>query len=114
MSALKPPEVTLSSVMASTEGVLICVQVTPLLSNWPAVTTAGQLDSNGVTWTQINTPSVDAITELSVTSGGFKADMGHASGGTVSFVSKSGTNEFHGTAYEFLRNQVLDAKGFFG
>jgi hypothetical protein len=79
-----------------------------------AVTTAGQLDSNGVTWTQINTPSVDAITELSVTSGGFKADMGHASGGTVSFVSKSGTNQFHGTAYEFLRNQVLDARGFFG
>src|ERR1035437_1462933 len=79
-----------------------------------SITTAGQLDSNGVTWTQINTPSVDALTEFSVTSGGFKADMGHASGGTMSFVSKSGTNEFHGNVYEFLRNQVLDAKGFFG
>jgi hypothetical protein len=79
-----------------------------------SITTAGQLDSNGVTWTQINTPSVDAITEFSVTSGGFKADMGHASGGTMSFVSKSGTNEFHGDVYEFLRNQDLDAKGFFG
>jgi len=79
-----------------------------------SVTTAGQLDSNGVTWTQINTPSVDALTEFSVTSGGFKADMGHASGGSMSFVSKSGTNEFHGNVYEFLRNQVLDAKGFFG
>ena len=78
------------------------------------VTTAGQLDANGVTWTQINTPSVDALTEFSVTSGGFKADMGHASGGTMSFVSKSGTNGFHGDAYEFLRNQDLDAKGFFG
>ena len=78
------------------------------------VTTAGQLDSNGVTWTQINTPSVDALTEFSVTSGGFKADIGHASGGTMSFVSKSGTNDFHGDAYEFLRNQDLDAKGFFG
>ena len=79
-----------------------------------SVTTAGQLDSNGVTWTQINTPSVDALTEFTVTSGGFKADVGHASGGTMSFVSKSGTNEFHGNVYEFLRNQVLDAKGFFG
>ena len=78
------------------------------------VTTAGQLDSNGVTWTQINTPSVDALTEFSVTSGGFKAEVGHASGGTMSFVSKSGTNEFHGDAYEFLRNQDLDAKGFYG
>src|SRR5689334_8120504 len=79
-----------------------------------SVTTAGQLDSNGVTWTQINTPSVDALTEFSVTSAGFKADVGHASGGTMSFVSKSGTNDFHGNAYEFLRNQILDAKGFFG
>ena len=78
------------------------------------ITTAGQLDSNGVTWTQINTPSVDALTEFSVTSGGFKADVGHASGGTMSFVSKSGTNGFHGDAYEFLRNQDLDAKGFYG
>jgi hypothetical protein len=79
-----------------------------------SVTTAGQLDSNGVTWTQINTPSVDALTEFSVTSGGFKADMGHASGGSMSFVSKSGTNDFHGDIYEFLRNQDLDAKGFYG
>jgi hypothetical protein len=78
------------------------------------ITTAGQLDSNGVTWTQINTPSVDALTEFSVTSGGFKADVGHASGGSMSFVSKSGTNELHGDAYEFLRNQDTDAKGFYG
>jgi hypothetical protein len=78
------------------------------------VTTAGQLDGNGVTWTQINTPSVDALTEFSVTSGGFKAEVGHASGGTMSFVSKSGTNDLHGDAYEFLRNQDLDAKGFYG
>jgi len=78
------------------------------------VTTAGQLDSNGVTWTQINTPSVDALTEFTVTSGGFKAEVGHASGGAMSFVSKSGTNELHGDAYEFLRNQDLDAKGFYG
>jgi hypothetical protein len=78
------------------------------------VTTAGQLDGNGVTWTQINTPSLDALTEFSVVSGGFKADVGHASGGAMSFVSKSGTNAFHGDLYEFLRNQDLDAKGFYG
>ena len=66
------------------------------------------------TWTAYNSPSVEALTEFSVESGGFKAETGHASGGTISFVSKSGTNEFHGDAYEFLRNQDLDAKGFFG
>ena len=67
-----------------------------------------------VNFTVINTPSVEALTEFNVESGGFKAESGHASGGTVSFVSKSGTNQFHGDLYEFLRNQDLDAKGFFG
>ena len=66
-----------------------------------------------VSWGQINAPSVEALTEFSVESGGFKAETGHASGGTLSFVSKSGTNDFHGDAYEFLRNQDLDARGFF-
>ncbi len=66
-----------------------------------------------VSWSQINSPSVEALTEFSVEAGGFKAETGHASGGTVSFVSKSGTNSFHGDAYEFLRNQDLDARGFF-
>ena len=56
---------------------------------------------------------MEALTEFSVESGGFKAETGHASGGTISFVSKSGTNDFHGDAYEFLRNQDLDARGFF-
>ena len=67
-----------------------------------------------VSWGQINAPSVEALTEFSVESGGFKAETGHASGGTVSFVSKSGTNNIHGDAYEFLRNQDLDARGLFG
>src|SRR3989442_733098 len=66
-----------------------------------------------VSWSQINSPSVEALTEFSVEAGGFKAETGHASGGTISFVSKSGTNDLHGDAYEFLRNQDLDARGFF-
>ena len=67
-----------------------------------------------VSWTGYNSPSVEALTEFSVESGGFKAETGHASGGSISFVSKSGTNNLHGDAYEFRRNQDLDAKGFFG
>src|SRR5438094_6284580 len=66
-----------------------------------------------VSWSQINSPSVEALTEFAVEAGGFKAETGHASGGTISFVSKSGTNDLHGDAYEFLRNQDLDARGFF-
>ncbi|MBI1353132.1 MAG: carboxypeptidase regulatory-like domain-containing protein [Acidobacteria bacterium] len=58
-------------------------------------------------------PSVEAITEVTVDTNGFKAEYGQAGGGVLTFSSKSGTNEFHGTAYEFLRNEKLDARGFF-
>ena len=70
--------------------------------------------ASGRDWVEINAPSVESITEFAVESGGFKAEFGQASGGSVSFVSKSGTNAVHGSAYEFLRNQKLDARGFFG
>lgn len=56
---------------------------------------------------------VDAIQEFSVLTGGFSAEYGRASGGVVNAVSKSGTNSFHGDAYEFLRNSALDANDFF-
>ncbi len=68
---------------------------------------------NSVEWANVNTPSVDAITEFSVETNGFKAEYGRAQGGTITFVSKSGTNDFHGTAYEFLRNNTLDSRRFF-
>ena len=53
-------------------------------------------------WVAVNTPSVEAITEFTVESNGFKAEYGHAGGGMMSFASKSGTNNFHGNVYEFL------------
>jgi hypothetical protein len=66
-----------------------------------------------VEWASVNTPSLDAITEFTVDTNGFKAEYGRASGGIMSFASKSGTNQFHGTLYEFLRNDVFDARRFF-
>ncbi len=68
---------------------------------------------NSVQWTNVNTPSVDAITEFAVETNGFKAEYGRAQGGILTFSSKSGTNELHGTAYEFLRNDALDSRRFF-
>lgn len=61
----------------------------------------------------LNTPSVESLTEFSVDTNGFKAEYGQAGGGVMTFASKSGTNSFHGSAYDFLRNDKLDARGFF-
>ncbi|MBM3814117.1 MAG: TonB-dependent receptor [Acidimicrobiia bacterium] len=68
---------------------------------------------NSVQWTNVNTPSVDALTEFSVETNGFKAEFGRGQGGMITFSSKSGSNEFHGTLYEFLRNDALDSRRFF-
>jgi Carboxypeptidase regulatory-like domain len=58
-------------------------------------------------------PSIDAIQEFKLLSGIYSAEYGRNSGGQVVINTKSGTNQFHGTAYEFLRNQALDARNFF-
>ena len=64
-------------------------------------------------WAAVNAPSLDAITQFSVETNGFKAEFGRAGGGMVSFVSKSGTNQYHGTAFDYIRNNAFDARGFF-
>ena len=56
---------------------------------------------------------VDAIQEFSVLTSNYSAEYGKTSGGVVNAVTRSGTNDFHGTVYEFLRNSVLDARNFF-
>lgn len=61
----------------------------------------------------LNTPSVESLTEFTVDTNGFKAEYGQAGGGVMSFASKSGTNQVHGSAYDFLRNDAMDARGFF-
>jgi len=64
-------------------------------------------------WLTYNTPPLDAITEFTVETNGYKAEFGHAQGGVMTFSSKAGTNAFHGSAFEFLRNTDLDANYFF-
>lgn len=66
-----------------------------------------------MSWVAVNAPSLEAVTEFTVDSNGFKAEYGHAGGGAMTFASKSGTNQYHATAYEFLRNDAMDARRFF-
>jgi hypothetical protein len=56
---------------------------------------------------------VDAIQEFSVLTGGFSAEYGKASGGVINAITKSGTNAFHGSIYEFIRNSALDSRDYF-
>ena len=56
---------------------------------------------------------VDAIQEFSVLTSTYAAEYGRTSGGVVNAITRSGTNAFHGSAYEFLRNSALDARNFF-
>jgi carboxypeptidase family protein/TonB-dependent receptor-like protein len=63
--------------------------------------------------TGFNPPPPDAIQEIRIQTHNFSAEYGHTAGSQVSIVSKAGTNQFHGTAWEFHRNSALNAKSFF-
>jgi len=62
--------------------------------------------------TQNLSPSPDAVKEFQVETSSYTADMGGAGGGQINIVTHSGTNKFHGTAYEFHRNGAMDASSF--
>jgi Carboxypeptidase regulatory-like domain/TonB-dependent Receptor Plug Domain len=62
---------------------------------------------------QMRVTSVEGIEEFKVQTGGYSAEYGHTSNGILNYTSKSGTNDFHGSLFAQIRNQALNADGFF-
>ncbi len=58
-------------------------------------------------------PSMDAVAEFRVQTNLYSAELGRTAGGVINLVTKSGTNEIHGSLFEFFRNEKTDAKNFF-
>ena len=58
-------------------------------------------------------PTLDSIEEFRLLTNSFNAEYGRFSGAIVNVVTKSGTNEIHGSVYEFLRNEKLDSRNYF-
>lgn len=63
--------------------------------------------------TLVYDPPVESLEEFNVEISNYKAELGRSGGGYVQMTTKSGTNELHGSVYEFLRNDRLDARNFF-
>jgi Carboxypeptidase regulatory-like domain len=59
------------------------------------------------------TGSLDTVEEFNVQTSDYSAEYGRAAGSYVNIATKSGTNDFHGTAYDYFRNNILDARNFF-
>src|SRR5829696_3556538 len=68
---------------------------------------------SGSNASQINNVGIDYIQEVKIQTSNFSAEYGRNSGAQVSLVTRSGGNDFHGSAFEFIRNDKLDARSFF-
>jgi hypothetical protein len=62
---------------------------------------------------QVASLPLDALEEFRIISNNYAAEYGHSTGWIVALTTRSGTNDFHGTVFEYLRNDALDAKNYF-
>jgi len=72
------------------------------------------MDNNNSQWNIVTIrPSIDAIEEVNVATSNYPAAISSTAGAAVNVLTKSGTNKFHGTAYEYFRNDLFDSRDFF-
>jgi hypothetical protein len=79
-------------------------------NNW-TIDGADNVD-RGANLTLLTFPSVDAIAEVKTLRGQYSAEFGRSASGQINVITKSGTNQFHGTLYEFFRNDALNANNW--
>jgi len=87
------------------------LRVNGMPSSTQSIRIEGQDATNGI-WRQINQdtqPSLDAVQEVAVQTSNYAAEYGQAGGGYFNFTMKSGTNQYHGGAYDYFVNEVLNA-----
>ncbi len=80
-------------------------------NNWTV--DGADINDSGSNGTLLNVPSVDAIQEFTLGRSNYDAQYGRSAGAQVLVATKSGTSDFHGDAYEFVRNDYFDANDFF-
>ena len=128
LAALPLPNRAASSLASLAPGVVMVDTGAGTAENYPVFSVAGGrvrnqvfiLDggnaTNAVGLTrpqQLTSLPVDAMQEFKVITNNYAAEFGHSTGGVVTMSTRSGTNQFHGTVFESLRNDALDAKNFF-
>jgi len=74
---------------------------------------SGFLDTEGQETARITRASVDSIQEIDYSNSGYTAETGHSLGPQMNIITKSGTNDYHGSLFEYFRNDALDAKDYF-
>ncbi|MGH8248713.1 MAG: TonB-dependent receptor plug domain-containing protein, partial [Gammaproteobacteria bacterium] len=94
-------------------GRMVAISANGKRENDQQVTLDGVVANEALQNTVFFTPSIDAIEEFKVQTGSYSAEYGQNSGVVVQIAFKSGTKDFHGTVYEFLRNDQLAARDYF-
>src|SRR5215467_14658027 len=128
LAGLPLPNRAASSLAALAPGVVMIDPGTGTAENYPVFSVAGgrarnqdfTLDggnvSNAVGLTrpqQLTSLPVDAMQEFRVIANNYSAEFGHSTGGVITMATRSGTNQFHGSLFESLQNNVFNARNFF-